>query len=834
MDAHPLTESEAAEMFRLMALEIEETAIFLMDRNGIITFWNHAAALLKGYSAEEAIGSFFGMLYTTEEQSAGEPARNLRRAVEHGCVREQNWRKKKDGSLFWARIALTALRDEHNQLVGFSKITLDLTKQHELEECIKERDEISRILDATRSGTWTWHPGSDLLCVSPPLAGILGYRPEVHCLDLGQWLDLVHPDDREEVGRAFRSASPTPDHQPVIIELRVTGTRGNYRWLMLKALWCERGTPGHDMLHGICIDIDELKCIQDARAALADKLRTEESRAQVTLQSIADGVITTDSAGSITGINAAAQRLTGWRDSDAAGRPAIDVLKVYAPAASETDPHGAALDPVGQCLAEGRTVLSQHNTTLTGRDGSHYTVAYSSAPVSEGTGQGTQGAVVVLHDTTEATSLMDNLSYQATHDSLTGLLNRAEFGRRLARTLERARADNPVKAALLYLDLDQFKIVNDTCGHSAGDDLLQQLAKQYQKHVRDRDTLARLGGDEFALILEHTAIEEAYVVANKVLETTRAFRYQCRGRFFKIGVSIGLIPIYAGTANVEDALRLADHACYIAKESGRNRIYVQVAGSVDVERRRNDMDWAAKLGEAFHNGRLQLFAQPIRALGASGGGSHYEVLLRLRDEHPPPVEPAMFLPAAERYDLMPHVDRWVFEKTIAWLSSDRAQIDHLELCSLNVSQRSLADEGFRNYALSLLSSTAVPAYKLCIEISESGAMANLHNTLSFMDKLKGLGCQFALDDFGTGLASFAYLKQIPVDFVKIDGSFVTMMSHSQVDYEMVKFTNDISHLMGRRTIAEYVQDRATLRRLRKIGVDFAQGYLVGAPKPLMQ
>jgi diguanylate cyclase (GGDEF)-like protein len=423
------------------------------------------------------------------------------------------------------------------------------------------------------------------------------------------------------------------------------------------------------------------------------------------------------------------------------------------------------------------------------------------------------------------------LSFEASHDALTGLVNRREFEARLQRTLERSKQSES-GAALLYLDLDQFKIVNDTCGHSAGDELLNMLAQLYWDHVRERDTLARIGGDEFALILEHCTVDEALSVANKILEATRNFRYTCKGRMFQLGVSIGLIPIDKTSGNMEQALRQADHACYVAKETGRNRVYVHQTGATELAVRHSDMHWVTRLNDAFQNDQLQLYYQPIVPIENAEEGMHYEILLRLKDGNGEPIRPGKFLPAAERYDVMPSVDRWVLKKSLSWLEENPEHLADLKMCTINLSRRTLADQTFQKYASDLLDTTAVPADKLCFEITENGAIANMHKTISFIGALSERGCHFSLDDFGTGMTSFSYLKQLPVDFIKIDGSFIQKMLSSEIDYEMVRFTNDISHMMGRQTIAEYVTDQSILKNLKNLGVDFAQGYLIGKPRPL--
>ncbi|MFL6709834.1 MAG: EAL domain-containing protein, partial [Massilia sp.] len=706
----------------------------------------------------------------------------------------------------------------------------------QLEECVEEKKENQRIMEAASAGTWSWNPVTGFMKVSPHLARLLGYVSETHTLSRAQCLRLIHRDDRDIVEHQLGTENmPAPTSLTTVVqEVRVRAARRRYQWLYVRAQWRRAPDSGDGVLDGVGVSIHELRSAQQERERLYAQLQEEAQRARITLGSIGDSVITTDAAGAITRFNPAAERLTGWRAEEAMGRRASEVFDVRGAAEGEGElaGEGRALCPIELCLRENRVVSAPRNATVRSRSGASFTVGYSCAPLHIGDTGRPDGAVAIIHDVTESKILLDDLSHLASHDSLTGLLNRREFGLRLQRTLDRVRNEPRHGAALLYMDLDQFKIVNDTCGHSAGDDLLQQLARLYNGHVRERDTLARLGGDEFALIVEHCSIDEALVVAHKVLATTREFRYSCKGQSFSVGVSVGLIPLQHDTPSVEEALRLADHACYIAKEAGRNRVFVQKTGDADVQRRRSDMHWVSRLGESFSNGQLQLFAQAIHPVGRPRAGLHYELLLRICEQPHGSVEPKIFLPAAERYDLMPRIDRWVLGTTVEWLQANPAHVEQLELCSINVSQRALADDGFRAYAVDVIRSMKVPANKLCFEITETGACANLHNTLAFIDKLKGLGCRFALDDFGTGMASFAYLKQIPVDFVKIDGSFISMMTQSRIDFEMVRFTNEISHVMGRQTIAEYVADEATLRELEKIGVDFAQGYLLGEPQPL--
>ncbi len=449
---------------------------------------------------------------------------------------------------------------------------------------------------------------------------------------------------------------------------------------------------------------------------------------------------------------------------------------------------------------------------------------------------------VVCRDVTEAHNLSQELSYQASHDSLTGLVNRRELENRLARVLETARADGS-HHALCYLDLDQFKVINDTCGHVAGDELLRQLSEVLRTKVRRRDTLARLGGDEFGVLMEHCVLRQAQRVANTLRKTVEDFRFSWENKTFSVGVSIGLVPVTTDSESVAGTLSAADTACYVAKDQGRNRIHVYHPQDMELARRHGEMQWVARINQALEEDRFCLSVQPIRPLSEVGPEvqpsstapddcDYFELLLRMRDSSGRLVPPGAFLPAAERYSLSVRLDRWVVEKIFSWLDAHPEQLERLAMCSINLSGHSIADEQFLQFVISSLDGTNVPAEKLCFEITETAAITNLVSATRFITALKGWGCHFALDDFGSGLSSFAYLKQLAVDFLKIDGVFVKDVVDDPINLAMVKSINDIGKVMGKRTIAEFVENDSILEKLREVGVDYAQGYRIGRPKPL--
>ncbi len=446
--------------------------------------------------------------------------------------------------------------------------------------------------------------------------------------------------------------------------------------------------------------------------------------------------------------------------------------------------------------------------------------------------QGGATILMVCEDITKAHRLAKQLSYQASHDALTGLVNREAFTSRLERVLKNVRG-NDGRHALLYLDLDQFKVINDTCGHIAGDELLRQLSNILKLGVRKRDTLARLGGDEFGVLMEHCSLKQARRVATSLRRGVDDFHFLWDDKSFSLGVSIGLVPIDTSSGDITSLLSAADTACYAAKDAGRNRIHVYHEEDAELARRHGEMQWVSRIHEALEENRLQLWMQTIMPISDSdNSGLHYEILLRMVDKEGGLIPPGAFLPAAERYNLSARIDRWVVKTILSWLSQHPAHLEKLHLCAINLSGHSLSEEDFLTFITRQLDDTQVPPEKLCFEITETAAIANLAAATRFIRVLKEWGCHFALDDFGSGLSSFAYLKNLPVDYLKIDGIFVRDIVEDPIDCAMVKSINEIGQVMGKKTIAEFVENPAILKKLNNIGVNFAQGYGIAKPVPL--
>ncbi|OJT29638.1 PAS domain S-box protein [Pseudomonas sp. FSL W5-0203] len=562
------------------------------------------------------------------------------------------------------------------------------------------------------------------------------------------------------------------------------------------------------------------------RHAFADALQAEKERAQITLESIGDGVITTDVDGAIAYMNPAAEALTHWRSEQAQGLPLAALFKLLN---ENAEPDGFTLI---EHIVKGQfSGGSEHSKLIQRLDGSTVSVTLVGAPIRSA-GK-VSGAVLVLHDMTQERQYIANLSWQATHDALTGLANRREFEFRLEQVLQQVARQQSGRHALMFLDLDQFKLVNDTCGHAAGDELLRHICALLQSDLREGDTLARLGGDEFGILLENCPAPVAEKIAESLRHTVQSLHFVWKGRPFMTTVSIGLVHISQTPTTLETSLRAADMACYMAKEKGRNRVQVYHVDDSELSLRFGEMAWVQRLHIALEEDRFCLYAQEIAPLGPTDAGSgHIEILLRLHDEAGRIILPNSFIPAAERYGLMTSLDRWVVEnvfKIIARCMHERPGRP-MAMCAINLSGITIGDDDFLGFLRQKFDTYNIPPEMICFEITETSAIANLGSAIRFINELKALGCHFSLDDFCAGMSSFAYLKHLPVDFLKIDGSFVKDMLDDPINRAMVEVINHIGHVMGKRTIAEFVETPRIEQALLEIGVDYAQGYLIERPQ----
>ncbi|MEQ1621853.1 MAG: EAL domain-containing protein [Methylococcales bacterium] len=439
--------------------------------------------------------------------------------------------------------------------------------------------------------------------------------------------------------------------------------------------------------------------------------------------------------------------------------------------------------------------------------------------------------LLVCEDITEARQLSEKIAYQASHDSLTGLANRSQFDNYIKLAVTSAQAHN-LQHALCYLDLDQFKIVNDTCGHLAGDELLRQLGDLLKKNIRRHDFVARLGGDEFGILMHDCSLSEAFIACEKLRDIVKDFHFAWENRSFTVGVSIGVSAITLTSGNAVDLLKEADAACYAAKDRGRNRVHVYRPDDEELALRQGEMQWVERIQQGLLQNRFCLYGQPIVPIGHFEEGLHFETLVRYRDEHGRIIPPGAFLPAAERYGLASSLDRWVIKQLFEWMALKKGFLEVLGVCSVNLSGVSMSDENMLEFISEQFDLWNIPAHKICFEVTETAAIANLSYATKFINQLRDKGCAFSLDDFGSGLSSFAYLKNLPVDYLKIDGLFVKDILDDKVDLAMVKSINEVGHVMEKKTIAEFVENEQIFNLLKELGVDYAQGYGIGKPVPL--
>ncbi|MEE9321349.1 MAG: EAL domain-containing protein [Granulosicoccus sp.] len=648
------------------------------------------------------------------------------------------------------------------------------------------------------------------------------------------WLGALNEQDQQIVLDSSRAA--ILGHGPDDLEFRITRGDGSERDIYGTA-HVVRDSKGFAIrLVGTNQDVTESR-------QLTRDLASQHKLLQVTLQSIGDGVITADTFGNVIWMNPVAEEMVGWNTSEASGRPLNDVFQIVCEGTRELAPN-----PVLSCLKEDRVVGLSEDTVLISATGDERWIEQSAAPIRCDNAE-IYGAVLIFHDVTDQRKLATEMTWRATHDSLTGLLNRSEFEANLRQLFEELD-EGDCSHALLYIDLDQFKIVNDSCGHGAGDDLLRQVGQLLRQIVRGDDKLVRLGGDEFAIIIENCSTDTAMLVAREICSRMDEYRFVYESHRFRIGVSIGLVQIDNTWDDVSAIIRAADAACYAAKDAGRNRVHLWCDTDHGLQQRRIETRWATRLETALDNAGFELFAQRVEALSSATPahdllsavndtssvqrkGHHAEVLLRMKGEGDALILPGAFLPAAERYNLIYRVDQWVLMQVVAWLElhSENMNLDRLWI---NLSGQSVGDKRFQAETLTQLQ-TAGPAicHSLCFEITETAAVVNISDTIMFINALKKLNVKVALDDFGAGASSFGYLKTLPVDYLKIDGQFVRNLTTDPLDKAAVRSFIEVAQVMGIKTVAEFVETPDVLAQLRIMGVDYAQGWLLHKPAPLV-
>ncbi len=717
-------------------------------------------------------------------------------------------------------IRIRVIRDQRNTPIGILQTQYDLSHLHSTQAALRiSKNKLAEAQHIAGLGNWEWDIKQNKFYWSNEMTRIFGLANTAHDNRYESFFRLIHAEDRPLVRATIQEAIKNRQ-QNFTVYHRVHAINGTERIIK------EQGKLFYDNdqvvthMAGIAQDITEQKHAEEA-------LQEEKERAQITLQSIGDAVITSDIYGVIDYINAKAEQLLNIHFSEVIGQHYHNVLHII-----DEQSRQPIINLIQQSLIK-LPEVQHENLLLIRNDGKEYYINITATPIVVRQ-QCSTGISLVLHDVTQMRLMTRRLDYQATHDSLTNLYNRRKFEQQLQLALHNIRQHKKTYS-LIYMDLDQFKIVNDTCGHIAGDELLKQVAELLTPKIRAVDVFARLGGDEFAVLLRHCPLDASKNIAESIRQTIENYRFAWENQAFKISVSIGLIPINESSGNITDILKAADSACYIAKDQGRNRVFEYEPGSPSVEQHHGQIQWVQRITHALEHDQFRLFCQTIQPLAKHNPSIHCEILLRMVNDDNSIIPPNAFIPAAERYQLMPSIDRWVIQKTLQTLQTAAPMLHHRHfLCAINLSGQSLNDNDFLTFVMQRLANTNIPLTSLCFEITETTAIANLTRAGRFITALRDLGVQFSLDDFGSGLSSFNYLKKLAIDYVKIDGQFVKDITHDPIDLAMVTSINDIAHKMGVATIAEYVESQAILEHLQAMNIDYVQGSLVGNAQPFEQ
>jgi diguanylate cyclase (GGDEF)-like protein/PAS domain S-box-containing protein len=718
---------------------------------------------------------------------------------------------------FWAHRDQPLGDDEIRVLRVSAEILSSTIRRHRAEgELRRQRERVDLAQKAGRSVSWEWYLADDRMVISPSATSLFGISDDQIPHTGAQMWDLVVDEDRERVRGRIRQA--LENRRPYTVEHRIHVPDRGLRWVSAQGQVITDPQGVATGLVGVSADITDRKLAEMA-------LRTERERAQVTLDCIGDGVIRTDREGTVDFMNPAAEHLTGWKLAEARGRHVSEIYRAEFDGAGRRRQH-----PVDECLQTGRGIASSDWCSLVRRDEITFAIRDSAAPLIDAKGQAF-GAVVIFTDVSHALSLEREMAFLAAHDSLTGLLNRHQFEVALGEALARAKFTGQTHA-LCFIDLDAFKLVNDACGHAAGDEMLLMIAGALESRIRNEDVLARLGGDEFGLILLDLELDEARDRALQVLESLNDVRFVWDDRVFQVGASIGIVPVGQTSDSLEALLAAADAACYVAKDRGRNQIHVSCPDDQEVAARHREMRWIQRINAAFAENRFRLFSQVIRPIQRPDDPEIVELLLRMVDEDGGIIQPGHFLPAAERYRMMLSVDQWVIHTALDTITTLQKRAEHPTLYALNLSGQSLGDASLLGLIINEFGRSGVDPASVCFEITETAAISNIAAAQSFIDTLAAQGCQFALDDFGSGLSSYRYLRHLSVTYLKIDGNLIRDVSVDPIHREMVSAIHRIGQAMGLRTIGEWVEDSEALEVLRDLGIHYAQGYWIGRPEPV--
>ncbi len=781
--------------------------------------FNERWATLIGYKLDElepiSLQTWFNNVHPVDSQRSGELLKRhfAGELPSYDCEVRMRHR---DGQWVWmmsrGRVLTWTPQGEPEWMFGTH---MDITTRKNQDEALRKSEQLlNRTGEVAGIGGWELDLVTGVVWWSAQTRRIHGVAP-TYVPVLSEAINFYAPEAQPVIQAAVERAIAMGEGWD--LELPIILATGQRIWVR---------TVGTAELEGDK-PIRLLGALQDVtvlRSVIAE-LAEQHELLQVTLQSIGDAVITSDASGAVTWLNPVAERMTGWLNAQAKGCPVDQVFHIV-----NEETRAPTQNPVSRCLQQGKVEDLANHALLISRAGEEFGIEASASPIRNEGGD-TLGVVLVFRDVTEQRRLSGEMSYRATHDALTGLVNRAEFEVRLRRVLDKAQEDRS-EHALLYIDLDQFKLVNDACGHAVGDQLLQRVSKLLGETVRARDTLARLGGDEFAVILDHCSVQQAQRVAQKICDRMDDFRFVQGERRFRIGTSIGLVPVDSRWATAAAIIQAADTSCYAAKEAGRNRVHTWFDSDVAMRTRHGEMQWATRIEQALDENSFVLYLQRIEALDGQNHGLHAEVLVRMIDSDGSVVQPGAFLPAAERFHFASRIDRWVLRRVIDAMYALK-NLSVVDTLCVNLSGQSIGDRAFHRQAIHILTEAGPKICgRLCLEITETSAVTNMADAGVFIDQVRALGVRIALDDFGAGASSFGYLKNLNVDLIKIDGQFIRDLINDPLDDLAVRCFVDVARVVGAKTVAEFVDRAEVLDRVREIGVDFAQGYFLHRPEPI--
>ncbi len=787
--------SQPEHWLRILA-DSNPTAIFVCRES--ILFINRAAAILSGYSKNDLMGMRF------EDLIQSDSARDMMTLIRKDGEKRTIEYTTSYVSFDWQPTAVIFAHDVTDYVA--TRVELHETQQW-----------LGAAQRAASWVAWEWHIESDDLHISAFADHLFNLDVQAAAATGQEFLAHVHPKDRDRFRRSIEDL--IKNDSDLNSEIRIVTPNGEIRWLSESAVAIRDSSGRVLRVVGIAHDVTQQKVAENA-------LFQEQDRALVTLSSIADGVIRTDTRGVIDYLNPVAQRLTGWSLAEAYGRPASDVYQVVDEETGLPQP-----GPVEQCLDNQQEMVFQGQRVLLRRDGERFPVHDSAAPIRDRNHRMT-GTILVFRDLSQVKRVEEEMHHLATHDPLTGLMNRRHFEASMQEIYYQS-AGSLSRQALCHLNLDAFKLVNDTCGQAAGDQLIRQIASLLQDRVSRHDLLARLGGDEFGILFRDCSASEADQSAQDICEAIHASRFHWEGKTFTPRVSMGLALMSSAATGPDALLSAADAACYVAKERGGGRIHIFQPGDTIIAERHGEMQWITRIHQAFDDDRFCLWHQAIQPLRSNSTEPPFsELFIRLIDEDGEVVTPGSFVPAAERYGLIDSIDRWVVRSALnLMLDYSHPLMSNKARFAINISGQSLGADGFLDYIIDEFDRTGVSPARVLFEITETSAIANLRKAMRFITVLKEIGCLFVLDDFGQGLSSFGYLKNLPLDYLKIDGEFVREMVEDPIQAALVNSIREIGEVMGLRTIAESVEDEATFDALSKIGVDYAQGYYLARPQP---